>query len=76
MAALLLLAVLVSRRRVPAPLPFTVNDGSDVQQTHHCGNDGVSDDVAAVAVTGELEAQTTVDDSEDNSDAANADVGI
>lgn len=79
-AAPLLLAPVVIRRRIrrndtPSPLPLAVKDGSNVQEAHDGSNDGVRDDVAALSA-GQLQSKTTVDHTQYDSDAADANVGV
>jgi len=73
--ALLLLAVLVIRRRTLAPLPLAIDDRSKVQEAHDGSNDRVRDNVASLRA-GQLQAKTTIHHSENDGDAADADVSV
>lgn len=79
MPTLLFVAASIRRRQrsiAPAPLPLAVNNRSNVQQAHHGRDNGVRDDMATVPVSGQLQAQPAVDHSQDDGDAADADVSV
>lgn len=72
---LLLVALLVVRwRSTLAPLPFAVDDRSDVQEAHDSSAHRVRND-RATSRASQLQTQTTVDHAKDDCDTTDADVG-
>lgn len=64
------------RSSAPIPLPLAVENGRKVQETHNSRHGGVSDDGALLLIARQLQAQTAVDHSQNDSDAADADVRV